>query len=198
MSGALPSGLGMRFAASSARSSSRRSGSHGVMRPTAMESTALTEAIELHRNLRGDTGTLDAVAATAAWYADTVAAAPDSFDAGEHERALAMIAAVNAAIGLANKVHTGRTERLDRRNRNENGTVSVSRTFGRGTEADDYELLDGAPVGQCESLESAKREAAARRDEAQWALRNRLADEGLATTRKQRKNAATKARRAAR
>lgn len=36
--------------------------------------------------------------------------------------------------------------------RTENGAVPVHRTFGRGTEADDYELLRGAPVGSPVSL----------------------------------------------
>jgi hypothetical protein len=167
-----------------------------MVRPTAMDTTYLTEAIELHRAIRGaGPATSDAVLATARWYVDTVAASPSSFDAGETERALAMVAAVEAdmsrRIGDFSLASDRTSERAERprmvagakgKQYVIGGHVSSAdrrAAFGRGTEADDFEVLDGAPVGNVDPLVTAAANRSwwlAVRRQSDWDARNAVAD----------------------
>lgn len=170
----------------------------------------LAEALALHRAMRGDgPATADAVLATAQWYADTVAAAPDTFDAGETERAAAMVAAVEAdmsrRIGDAS-LEYDRTSAATERPRIVTGakgrqyavaghvsSADRARAMGRGTEADEYEVLDGAPVGCPESLAArravigaALAEVQAERSEAYWNARIEARNAGLSKSQRRR------------
>ncbi len=80
-----------------------------------------------------------------------------------------------------------RTEYLPSTDRTECGTVAVHRTFGRGTDADAYPLLDGAPVGSPDSLVASRKLAAdiAAEDRAAAFIANRNERAGL--TPRQRK-----------
>jgi hypothetical protein len=61
-----------------------------------------------------------------------------------------------------------RTTALPARAVTENGAVPVHRTMGRGTEADAYPMLDGAPVGRPESLDAHEAEAEAEASARYW------------------------------
>ncbi len=107
----------------------------------------------------------------------------------------ALVATAEASVGAALRASTERTVQLPSARRDMPGHVPVARTFGRGTEADAYEILDGAPVGTPESLAGALREARAIANENEWHLHNARAESGLALTRAQRRNRARAARR---
>ncbi len=78
------------------------------------------------------------------------------------------------------------------------GHVAPERTFGRGTDADCYEMLGHAPHGRCATWRDAQLEAEAMLADALWAHVCELARSGQLTTRKQRRNMARSARRRAR
>jgi hypothetical protein len=132
--------------------------------------------------------------------AERIASSPEVVTALEVAGAspAALVVAAGLAVGRALRESTHRTERLPSTRRDMNGAVPVHRTMGRGTEADDYELLNGAPVGRPESLEAARAEAQAAATDAAWALRNERAESGTLLTRKQLRNRARAARRGAR
>lgn len=58
--------------------------------------------------------------------------------------------------------------------------------FGRDTEADEYGVLDGAPVGRPESLQGARRESQAAASDAYWAARIAARDAGLTKSQRRR------------
>jgi hypothetical protein len=96
--------------------------------------------------------------------AERIASAPDvvaALDAAGADVA-ALVASAERAVGVAHRGSTGRTVSLPSTRRTESGAVPVHRTMGRGTDADAYELLDGAPVGRPESLDAQRAEASAR------------------------------------
>jgi hypothetical protein len=144
-------------------------------------------------------GSYKAQAADAALLlAERIAAAPDTVAVLETAGAdvAALVAVSELAVGLALRESTYRTERLDSTRRTEQGTVPVRYTFGRGTEADEYPLLDGAPVGCPETLRSYGRERAAAADEQRWARQCARAEQGLTVSRRSLRNAKRAARRA--
>ncbi len=126
-----------------------------------MKPTPLAEAAELARQL-GYPATLDGTLAALEWYADTLR---DTLDAPE---VAPMRAAVAAAIAAAHSHHTGRTEALPSTH---TSSVQHRGYLSRGTEADAYEILRGAPNGAPESLKARMREQRAASHEASAAAR---------------------------
>lgn len=108
----------------------------------------------------------------------------------------ALVAYHSANVAQAARGGSERTECLDSRSRTERGSVPVQRTMGRGTDADHYPLLDGAPVGTPESLDGFRAERAAVASDVAWAARNAYAETEEPMSRKQRENARKKAARA--
>jgi hypothetical protein len=108
----------------------------------------------------------------------------------------ALVATAEHAVGVALRESTHRTERLPSTRRDVNGLVPVHRTMGRGTDADHYELLDGAPVGTPETLDAAVYEARAVANDAAWARANERAERGEVVTRQTLRNAKRAAARA--
>lgn len=123
---------------------------------------------------------------------DAIAAAGANFGA--------LVSAAEADLASRLVPSTGRTTVLPSARRTEVGALPVARTFGRGTEADHYSMLDGAPVGAPESLVAARLEARAARNDAAWERTHERAatyDARMEAESQRRKRGGAKARRAA-